>query len=481
MAERRWESRAYQTVESLTFDGRLHVRFVDGDEATLDVERLVARPPKGLDWSAARPRGQEVIVPSAEGEIDVPWTSLRGQSDPAFAEFLIGEADDEARRIGERLRALRVRRGMTAKQVAAAAGISPMSMSRIELGRHDVVFRTLRRILAAMDYTLHDLAEEGGSGVQPEIVIAAMRKAGVPARLVRRISEALRDDGDALAAAARRIFGVDPASASPGVQPQLVLEGRFKAAVNQRPELATYTMWAHWLALLVDHACPRPAADIPENPVAIRTEILKLHGSMGFSQLLDWCWDHQVAVLPLADPGEFHGACWSIDGRAVVVLKQVTPSDARWAFDLGHELAHVSRHLDSTSGVVVEVTEVGRFSEDDDEQEANDFAGELLLGEPDSLARELADRTEHQLQRLKAEVQKLAAERDLATGSLANYMAYRLGAEGEDWWATAAVLQDSDGTAAKIARQALLERLDRNRMTTEDAALLDAALDWRDS
>jgi Zn-dependent peptidase ImmA (M78 family) len=240
-------------------------------------------------------------------------------------------------------------------------------------------------------------------------------------------------------------------------------------------------MWAHWLALVVDHACPRPAAGVPENPEAVRAEILERHGSVGFAELLDWCWEHHVAVLPLADPGEFHGACWDVDGRAVIVLKQRTPSEARWAFDLGHELGHVSRHLGASTAAVVELDEVGRFSDDSDEQEANDFAGELLLGDPDSLAQELADRTERRVQRLKAEVQKLAAERGVSAGALANYMAYRLGAEGEDWWATAAVLQGRDGTAAEAARRALLERVDRDRISEQDAALLDAALDWRQS
>jgi len=101
--------------------------------------------------------------------------------------------------------------------------------------------------------------------------------------------------------------------------------GRFKSQVNQDPKLATYTMWAHWLALLVDQAVTREPAEVPENPFVIREEILQRHGRLRFAELLEWCWEHGVAVLPLQDAGEFHGAVWNIDGRVVIVLKQRTP------------------------------------------------------------------------------------------------------------------------------------------------------------
>jgi transcriptional regulator with XRE-family HTH domain len=48
-------------------------------------------------------------------------------------------------------------RGLTAKEVAAQAGLAQQTISRIELGQHDVVFSTLEKILAAMGYTLEDI------------------------------------------------------------------------------------------------------------------------------------------------------------------------------------------------------------------------------------------------------------------------------------------------------------------------------------
>jgi transcriptional regulator with XRE-family HTH domain/Zn-dependent peptidase ImmA (M78 family) len=478
-----WNSSDYQTLETVSFDGRLHVRFANGDESVLEVDRLLAREPDGLNWPEARPHAQELIVPGADGEVAIAWTTLRAQSDPRFAAFMMEEADEDARRIGRRLRILREQRGMSSKDVAAAAGIAPMSLSRIELGRHDVVFRTLRRILAAMDYTLRDLAEVVEPGVEIATVREGLKNAGVVDTVIKQLSRAFADDPMRLVPAVHRIFGLSSEQltlANPAVLVPSVAGARFKSAANQNPALTTYTMWAHWLALLVDQACPRDPAGVPENPFAIREEILANYGSMRFEHLLRWCWDHDVAVLPLHDPGEFHGACWSIDGRAVVVLKQLTPWPSRWSFDLSHELGHLARHVNAGNTSVVELAELNPAAadDDDDEHEASDFAGELQLGDAAALARTLADRTGRRLPRLKTEVVKLAKERGVEADALANYMAYRLAAEGEDWWATAAKLQDTSNPAPEAARDALVAHVKWERLSEDDAMLLKTALDW---
>jgi transcriptional regulator with XRE-family HTH domain/Zn-dependent peptidase ImmA (M78 family) len=480
----RWEQRDYQTIVGAAFrEGHLVVRFADGDVASVPVERLVRSPANGARWQEARHNAHEVIVPGADGDLEISWMDVRAQSDPRFAEYLLRTADEEARRIGQRLRTLRERRGMTSKEVAEAAGIAPLSLSRIELGRHDVVYRTLRRILAAMNFSLRDLAEATEAQPDAATVIRRLRGAGVPRKVVEHLSRALGNDSERLAAAAQRIFGWSAEDLGRGggalsLDLAPATAGRFKSQVNQDPMLATYTLWAHWLALLVDRGVPREPAQLPENPYAIREDILSRFGRLRFGELLAWCWEQGVAVLPLRDPGEFHGAVWSVEGRPIVVLKQRTPWESRWTFDLGHELGHIARHLDDTSPAVVELSEINPVvAEDDDEQEANDFAGELLLGEPDRLAQELAERTLRALPRLKTEVQKAAKEHGVEADALANYMAWRLDLEGENWWGTAARLQDESDTAPMLARDALLERLDWASLTDDDAALLRAALD----
>lgn len=481
----RWERRDYQTITGVGFkDGTLEVHFADGAEATVAADRFVRTPLSRARWSEVRHTAHDIVVPAPEGEVEISWMDVRAQSDPSFANYLMQTADEEAQRIGQRLRALREQRGMTAKKVAESAGIAPLSLSRIELGRHDVVYRTLRRILAAMNYTLRDLAEVAEVQPEPAHVMSRLRKGGVPQQVVDQLQQAFGDRPEHVVAAVRRIFGwsaEDMMEDGPlSLEPAPGTAGWFKSQVKQNPELATYTLWAHWLALLVDQAVTRVATEVPENPNAIREDILAQHDKLRFEQLLEWSWEHGVAVLPLRDPGEFHGAVWSIEGRAVVVLKQRTTWESRWTFDLSHELGHIARHLDPSSDSVVEVEEINPLTATDaDEQEASDFAGELLLGTPDAIAQELAERTHRALPRLKAEVQKAATQHRVEVDALASYMAWRLALEGENWWGTAAKLQKESDNAAVLAREALLARIDWSRLTEDDAALLRAALDWR--
>ena len=478
-----WESLAYRTVTDVVYgNGRLEVNFADGGHASVPVDRLLSPDTPNPGWEDARHSEHEILVPrDDESDLEISWMDVRSQDDPEFAEFLVQTADEEARRVGARLRALRESKGLTSKEVAEAAGIAPMSLSRIELGRHDVVYRTLRKVLAAMGFGLQDLASPEQHPLELAALETRLVESGVTKRLVERLSNALDNQADRLGRASERIFGWSTDDLLTGAELRLdsgaFAQGHFKAAVNQDPALATYTLWAFWLALLVDQAITRAPVEMPENPYAIREDILERYGQLRFEELLTWCWEQGVVVLPLDDPGEFHGAVWTIQGRAVVVLKQSTPWESRWTFDLGHELAHLARHVDEMSPSVVESQEIDPVgSDDDDEQEASDFAGELLLGNPDQLARELAERTEHSLPRLKQEVIRLAGEKDVEADALANYMAWRLSKEGEDWWGAAAGLQDDSNRAFTLAREMLISRVDWTQLDNDDSALLKAAL-----
>jgi transcriptional regulator with XRE-family HTH domain/Zn-dependent peptidase ImmA (M78 family) len=468
----------YDRIESAEIsDGILSVRFADGANVDAPLEALLgtARPPSKPTVTPA------AVLFSGEPPQEISWLAIRSATDPAFSQELLRSADEEARQIGERLRRLRKARGMRAKDVAERAGIAPMSLSRIETGKHDVVYRTLQRVLAAMGCTLRDLAElEPAPTAATREIVRRLTKAGVPGRVLERILLGEQDQPERVLERVGRIFRWTPEQiAGTGAllpAPAVAAAARFKAAVNQNPAHATYLMWANYLALLVDAACERPKTEIPENPVAIRQDIVSAHGGVRFEGLLDWCWDHNIAVLPLDDSGEFHGACWNFGGRAVIVLKQQTPWESRWTFDLAHELGHVARHLEEAGGVVEsgEITPLGE--PDGDEQEASDFAGEILLGDPDTLARILAQLTEGHLPRLKAQVRLLAEREHVESDALANYMAYRLAAENENWWATAAKLQDESGQAQLLARTRLLERLDLARLAPDDRAILTSAL-----
>lgn len=473
----RWERGDYQIITGAHYDGaRLTVTFANGDDVRISVDRLVRGAARHPRWDELRATTRDIVVPTDEGNEEVSWMDVRAHSDPEFAEFLVGTADAEARRIGRRLRALRERRRMTAKEVAERAGIAPLSLSRIELGRHDVVYRTLGRILAAMGYTLKDLAQAADPTLAPKL-----RRAGVAQAIIERLNRVYADRPDSLVEAVIRIFGWSREQlAGEGLPaPPRMAAGYFKSQTNQNPRLATYTLWANWIALLVDQAIPRPPVQIPESAHAIRDDILRHSPRLRFSELLAWCWDHAIAVIPLDDPGEFHGAIWEIDGRAVIVLKQQTPWESRWTFDLAHETGHVARHMDQAIEGFVESREIAVMSEglDADEQEASEFAAELLLGDPDGLARELARRTRGSLPRLKREVQRLAEERHLEVDALASYMSWRLTNETQDWWATAASLQIArEPRASVLARDVLRMRIQWDLLGHDDAAVLREVL-----
>jgi len=140
--------------------GRLNVSFDDGTQADVEASRLLPADACAVDWSGLIVTPYELTAPASTGPIVIPWSRIRTLTDPQYAAHLAEIAAAGARRIGLRIRELHERRGLSGKQLAERAGITPQSLSRIEHGRHDAVFTTLRRILAAMDCSLRDLTVE---------------------------------------------------------------------------------------------------------------------------------------------------------------------------------------------------------------------------------------------------------------------------------------------------------------------------------
>jgi transcriptional regulator with XRE-family HTH domain len=62
--------------------------------------------------------------------------------------------------VGPRLRLLREQKGMSARQVADAAGLTPAYLSRLENGRVSPTVATLARLVAAMGATMATLFQE---------------------------------------------------------------------------------------------------------------------------------------------------------------------------------------------------------------------------------------------------------------------------------------------------------------------------------
>ena len=140
------------------------------------------------------------------------------------------------------------------------------------------------------------------------------------------------DDGFVFQAATRagRILGVSPAAlldAEPLTGNRLLAATKFKvpAGANEQ-RLTAYTFYAHYLALLILQATAHlQVKPVPTDAKTVRAAILAGYGEADFASVLRFIWDNGVAVLPLDDPGAFHGACWRANQRNVIALKRRTP------------------------------------------------------------------------------------------------------------------------------------------------------------
>lgn len=479
--DNRWQEREYVRMTDVAFEGgQLHVTFADGDTVSVDPARLAPRAAESIDWGAALINGPEIQAPTAGRMFAISWLDVRALTDEAFAAYLAQVADEEARQVGRKLRHLRESRGLTSAALAARAQITPQSLSRIELGRHDVVYSTLQRLLAAMNYTLRDLNEAPAETIAVDQVVSRLKKTGLPKEVIRRLAPANARTSLVLDRL-HRIFGWSTAdlagSETLPIRASVAEAAAFKATSAQQPTLGPYVLYAHYLAALADQAMARSRTlKLPPDAQDIRREILAEHDAVDFSGLLEWAWSRGVVVLPLFDPGQFHGACWLFDGRPVIVLKQVTEFDARMAFDLAHEIGHVVLHLSSRVPAVIEREEISLDTDDEAiEDEASDFAGALVLGDPERLAAAVVTRASGKAERLQNAVRALAPKEHVSIGALANYLAWRL--EGEvDWWGAAANLQTRSQQPARVAVEALLAHLDLDRLAADDRALLLDAL-----
>ena len=481
---RPWDDAAYQRLVDVRGRGHeLVAVFENGDEVRID-SRALTDSAGEPDWSSLK-LAPHALTLSVEGEsFDVSWLDVRALSDDDFSAHLVDRAGEQARQIGRRVRLLRERRRLSSKDLATRAGISPQSLSRIERGRHDVVFSTLQRLLAAMNFELADLAQvtETDGAVSPDRIRAALASSGLDRHTIRRVLYGT-GDVESMLARVRAIFNWSPTDlAGPSAPPLLggaALAGRFKDQARLRRAAATYVMYAHKVALLADQAADRPPyEEPPSDPDDLAATVRQRYGELSFESLARYAWDSGILIVPLFDAGQFHGACWLIGQRPAIVLKQRLDYDSRWAFDLGHELCHVVRHLDEGDPVIVEFDEIG-VADDDEEREASEFAGAVLLGDPEGLVQEVVRRAGGFGPALKHSVPIVAQQAGVDVGVLANYLAYRLQEEPSfdfNWWPVAADLQRGARTAPLIARDMLLERVRWERLTPNDAAILRAAL-----
>ena len=272
------------------------------------------------------------------------------------------------------------------------------------------------------------------------------------------------------------VLGADPLT----LRTETVGIARFKLpSRGNKRKLSAYTVYAHYLALLVLEATPDiEPKPIPTDPEECRNAILTEFGSVSYKGALAFVWNLGVPVLPLRDSGAFHGACWRENGRNIIVLKQGTKSQARWANDCLHEAYHAGQEPEERERSIIEEPEMSpERMESQEEQEAMMFPGDVLLdNRAEELVKMCVDAASGRVPRLKSAVPMIADSEGVETGALANYMAFRLSLQGIDWWGTATNLQSDDSDPWKIARDWLVPRLDLDRLNDVDRQILVQAL-----
>lgn len=501
-----WNNTSYQKIKDaqLTNDN-LVVSFENGDVIEVPKETLTPFSNCEIEWSKLSFNPFEIIIPGSPHSLEIPWDKLRVITDKEFGKYLAEKSEEQSKLIGVKVKRLREKKGISSKGLAERAGITPQTISRIEQGHTDVSFATLKKILAAMGCSLKDIAnqetelEMENAKKSFNVLIKRLSYAGIDSNLLTRkiiptkLQVAFNSNKlfepslllDEAASYVSTIYGWSPNEIwnSPNlvVKPEPAAMAFFKKPTNANEnQVKAYSHYAYYLAKIVLKAFPpKRKNDYPESIEEFKEKYFKKNQKIDFATLLEFVWDIGVCVLPLNDSGVFHGASWNIDGRHVVVLKQNTQSHARWIFDLLHELYHVFAHLDKDNTCVVEVEELKPFSNNEsiEELEANSFANQVIFGNrAEELAEQCVATAKWDIKNLSRAVVQVAKKAKVREDFLANYMAFRLSYQGENWWSSAIKMQITEPNPFTITTDLLQKKIQMQKISPMDNNLLSTAI-----
>lgn len=394
----------------------------------------------------------------------------------------------------------RIASGLSQKALAERLGLKEQQIQRYEAERYaSASYQRLREIAGALGVRIKNDILLPVAPVSFGGLVSKLRQVGLdrefllsrllPSADAARASGEVGSEEDDMALVAKagavleRVFGWtrDNVFGAQALEaPRFAAaEARFKMPAGRRQAASSlYAAYANYLAVVaLKGARTLPKVDIPTEATAMRRCIVEHRGAIDLRSALHVAWDLGVVVVPLRDRGIFHGACWRYEGRNTIVLKQMSRHEARWLFDLMHELFHAGQHPENETLEVIEAdeTSVERRSSDE-EVAASQFAGDVVLdGKAEILAQACVRAARNSVERLKSVVPTVAAQHGVALGALANYLAFRLSWQGVNWWGAAANLQADDGDPWTIARDVFIERFPHQIDNELDRQLLDRA------
>jgi transcriptional regulator with XRE-family HTH domain len=392
----------------------------------------------------------------------------------------------------------RIAAGISQKDLAERLGLKEQQVQRYEATEYaSASVARVSEVIRALGIRMREEILLPGTQISPALFFKRLQAVGIdrdlvlhrllPQPLAAHLETEYRTENRRMetlllqaAATVGRVFGWSPATifAAAPLQVNMAMAGapRFKVAKRtEERRLSAYTVYAHYLALLVLEATAGlQRQPIPTEAAAVRQAILSMYGAITFEHTLRYVWSLGIPVLPLRDPGAFHGACWRTDGRNIIVLKQRTHSAARWLIDLLHELRHAGEDPDKDELAVIEAGDTAQVPQDEpEEQLATQFAGDVVLaGRAEELAERCVQAAGESVERLKTAVPRVAAHEQVPVDALANYIAFRLSLQNINWWGAATNLQAAGPDPWYAARDLLLQQTDFARLNEIDRTLL---------
>lgn len=391
----------------------------------------------------------------------------------------------------------RIAEGLTQKELAERLGLKEQQIQKYESTEYaSASLSRVREVAEALGVKLVDNSTIRSSGISLASLINRLKEAGldrdlimkriVPASLSEQSRVSDTEASDSLvyqiARHVGRIFGWAPHDIleQRGVQLDMTLAPvKLKVAANANEKrVNAYLIYAHYLVLtLLQTLKSQEQQTAPEDPYETRDAILARYGALTLSNVLKYLWDLGILILPLNDPGAFHGAYFREDFRHMIVLKQKTSSSSRWMFDALHETYHTLQEPKQPNLVVVEHEDMSKERLSSDEITASQYAGAVLLGKnPQLLAEQCIKEANRDLRMLKSAVKRVASIENVPVDSLANYLAFRLSLDGQNWWGTAGNLQNGGPNPFLIAKDILLEHVNLSKLADSDIQLVQRAL-----
>ena len=462
----------------------------EADKFRASLEGWSPNPPAGVDpiIHAAQKSALESQLQDLKREV-AEYENLRSGRQPLLEAGSFDEFPDA-------LVKSRIASGLSQKELAERLGLKEQQIQKYEATNYSAAsLSRMSEVVKALGLNVRNEVFLPDTPKSRADLLSGLNAIGFDLNFInRRIAPnsvpkqsskgSLDDSGFVFQASTRagRILGVSPGAligAEPLQGSQLLATTRFKVPVGANEErLTAYTFYAHYVAMLLLEATTHlPTKPIPNGPKAVRAAIIEQYGNTDFASVLRFIWGHGVPVLPLDDPGAFHGACWRANGRNVIALKRRSKLFARWVQLALHEFFHAGEEPDSPDFSVVEETDTPDLRrETREEKRANRFAAEVILdGRANELAQKCMTDAAGRVEWLKSIVPRVAEEAGVPADGLAEYVAYRLTEQDHNWWGAATNIQNRGGNPWMVARDIALEHVDFSRLNPTDRELLALA------